>query len=193
MAVVIEPNHAVSASELGVSETFNLATYLVDRHIDEGRGDSIAIVCGDEEVSYRQVQQRANKLANTLRALGVNREQRVMLLMLDTPEFIYGFIGAMKIAAVPIPTNTLLKPADYEYMLNDSRASVIMVSSQLLPAIDAIPRERLPFLRDVIVAGDSPAGMLSLQSLLDQEPDELDVEQTSRDDVAFWLYSSGTT
>jgi benzoate-CoA ligase family protein len=193
MAVVIEPNHAVSASELGVPETFNLATYLVDRHIDEGRGDSIAIVCGDEEVSYRQIQQRANKLANTLRALGVNREQRVMLLMLDTPEFIYGFIGAMKIAAVPIPTNTLLKPADYEYMLNDSRASVVIVSSQLLPAIDAIPRERLPFLRDVIVAGDSPAGMLSLQALLDQEPDELDVEQTSRDDVAFWLYSSGTT
>ncbi|HEX3245378.1 MAG TPA: AMP-binding protein, partial [Chloroflexota bacterium] len=193
MTIVNRPNRAISAAELGVPETFNLATYLVDRHVAEGRGDRLAIVCGDQEVSYRQVQTRANRLGNALRALGVVGEQRVMLLMLDTPEFVYGFIGAMKIGAVPIPTNTLLKSADYEYMLNDSRASVVIVSAQLLPALDAIPRERLPFLRDVVVAGDSPAGLLSLQSLLDQEPDELDVEPTSRDDVAFWLYSSGTT
>ena len=68
-----------------------------------------------------------------------------MLLLLDTPGFfIYGFIGAMKIGAVPIPTNTLLKPPDYEYMLNDSRASVVIVSAQLLPALEAIHASGCP-------------------------------------------------
>jgi benzoate-CoA ligase len=193
MTVVNEPNRAISATELGVPETFNVAAYLVDRHVDEGRGDRVAIICGEEEVTYRQIQECSNRLGNALRALGVVREQRVMLLLLDTPAFVYSFIGAMKIGAVPIPTNTLLKSPDYEYMLNDSRATVVIVSAQLLPALDAIPRERLPFLRDVIVAGDSPAGLLGLDALLHQEPPELDVEPTSRDDVAFWLYSSGTT
>ena len=116
-----------------------------------------------------------------------------MLLMLDTAGVHLRIIGAMKIAAVPIPTNTLLKPADYEYMLNDSRASVVIVSSQLLPAIRRDPAGALAFLTGCHRGRRFASGMLSLQSLLDQEPDELDVEFTSLNDVAFWLYSSGTT
>src|ERR671932_664454 len=105
---------------------FNAATYFVDRNVAEGRGDSIAIEYGDERVSYRQVLERVNRFGNALRqALGVRIEERVLLLLLDCPEYAYSFFGAMKIAAVPVPTNTLQKSGEYEYLLNDSRARVL--------------------------------------------------------------------
>src|SRR5437764_11947375 len=137
---------------------FNAATYFVDRNVAEGRGGSIAIECGDERVSYHQVLERVNRFGNALRhALGVRIEERVLLLLLDSPEYAYSFFGAMKIGAVPIPTSTLFKPADYEYLLNDSRARVVVVSEALLPQLQAIPQQNLRYLRDVVVVGNAPA------------------------------------
>jgi len=169
MATTIE-RAAPAAPVVTVPDSFNIADYLVDRHAREGRGGRTAILCGDESVTYAELADRSNRLANGLRALGVRREERVLLLLLDTPAFAYSFFGAQKIGAVPMPTNTLLKSRDYRYMLNDSRATIAVVSGALLPQLTAIARERL----------------------LSASP-RLEVEQTSKDDAAFWLYSSGTT
>src|ERR671932_875813 len=136
---------------------FNVATYFVDRNVARGRGDKIAIECGEERVTYRQVLERVNRFGNSLRdVLGVRLEERVTLLLLDCPEYAYAFFGAIKIGAVPIPTNTLFKPTDYEYILNDSRARVVIVSEALLPQLQAIARERLRFLQHVVVVGNAP-------------------------------------
>src|ERR1700738_310251 len=109
---------AAAPPEVTVPDQFNLADYLVDRHVREGRGGQVAILCGDESVTYAEVSERSNRVANGLRALGVRREERVLLLLLDSPAFVYSFFAAQKIAAVPIPTNTLLKTPDYRYLLN---------------------------------------------------------------------------
>ena len=107
---------AVSAADLGVPETFNAAVHFVDRNVDDGRGGSVAIEFGDRRITYAEVQSNVNRFGSALRdSLGVRLEERVLLLLLDTPEFAYAFFGAMKIGAVPIPTNTLWKSADYEY------------------------------------------------------------------------------
>ncbi|MGB9121872.1 MAG: benzoate-CoA ligase family protein [Candidatus Angelobacter sp.] len=172
---------------------FNVATYFVDRHIAEGRADRIAYECGDERVTYRQFFERVNRAGNALRNLGVRQEERVGLLLLDTPEFSYCFFGAIKIGAVPIPINTLLKPSEYEYILNDSRVRVLFVGEALLPQIQAIGREKLRYLKTIVVFGNAPQGKESLQQLLDESSPELEPEQTSKDDAAFWLYSSGST
>jgi benzoate-CoA ligase len=172
---------------------FNVATHFVDRHITEGRGGRIAYECGDERVSYQQLFERVNRAGNALKKLGVRQEERVGLLLLDTPEFPYSFFGAIKIGAVPIPINTLLKPNEYEYILNDSRVRVLIVSEALLPQIQAIAREKLRYLKTIVVFGNAPAGMESLQTLLDASSGELESEQTTKDDPAFWLYSSGST
>src|SRR2546422_4669225 len=145
MATTIE-RAAPAAPVVTVSDSFNIADYLVDRHAREGRGDRTAILCGDESVTYGELADRSNRLANGLRALGVRREERVLLLLLDTPAFAYSFFGAQKIGAVPIPTNTLLKSQDYRYMLNDSRATAAVVSEPLLPQLTAIARDELPYL-----------------------------------------------
>src|SRR5262245_38860081 len=134
----------------------------------------------------------------------VRIEERIVLLLFDGPEFIYTFFGAVKIGAVPIPTSTLWKPADYEYVLNDSRARVVVISEALLPQLNAIPRERVRYLRHVIVAGSrglpapetsgtsGPKGPHLHQMMAEASP-ELEAEPTSKDDPAFWLYSSGST
>jgi benzoate-CoA ligase family protein len=186
---------------LDIAEQFNAAAWLVDRHVAEGRGARPAVLYEGQELTYAQVGENVNRFGNALRRLGVGVEQRVLLLLLDTPEFVYAFFGAMKIGAVPIPTNTNLRPEDYHYLLSDSRAVVLVVSDMLLPAIEAIPRDQLPYLRHIIVIESGPAaagavpreGLVSFWPLLATSPPDLAPEPTSKDDAAFWLYSSGTT
>jgi len=173
---------------------FNAASYFIDRHIQEGRGDKVAIECGDACVTYRQLFENVNRLGNALRGLDVRIEERVCLLLLDGPEFAYSFFGAIKIGAVAVPLNTLLKPADYAYVLNDTRARVLIASPALLPQIQAILREEWRYLKTIVVTGDNDfADTLRFSDLLRGHPAELEAEPTSKDDVAFWLYSSGST
>ena len=172
---------------------FNVAAHFVDRHMGEGRGGKVAIECGDERVTYDQLFERVNRTGNLLKKLGLRREERVALLLLDTPDFACCFFGAIKIGAVPVPLNTLLKPAEYQYMLNDSRARILIVSESLYPQIQAIGRENLRYVETVIIAGNSVDGSPSLQKLTAETSSELEAQLTCKDDPAFWLYSSGST
>jgi acyl-coenzyme A synthetase/AMP-(fatty) acid ligase len=183
-----------SATPILLPDQFNAATYFIDRHLQEGRGERIAIEAEGLRVSYRQLGEKVNRFGNGLRRLSVRIEERVLLLLLDGPEFAISFFGAIKIGAVPVPVNTLLKPADYQYILNNSRARVAVVSESLYPQIQAISREQLRYLRHIIVVGaESPAGTLRFGEMIEQNSFELDAEPTSKDDAAFWLYSSGST
>ncbi len=185
---------------IDIPDQFNAAAWLVDAHLVAGRAARTAILYEGQEISYGQVAENVNRFGNALRRLGVTIEQRVLLLLLDSPEFVYAFFGAMKIGAVPIPTNTNMRPEDYHYLLADSRAVVAVVSEPLLPLFEAVPREQLPYLRHVIVVESQRAapptlgdGQQSFWSLLATSSPDLQPEPTSKDDAAFWLYSSGTT
>ena len=142
--------------------------------------------------TYGALCERANRAGNALKALGVQLEQRVLLCMLDTPDLPAVFWGAMKAGLVPVPVNTLLTTADYDYLLRDSRARVLVVSAALLPKLEPAVRGQ-PFLHSVVVAGGSVPGHVALDELLAQARPDLDPAATTRDDVAFWLYSSGST
>jgi benzoate-CoA ligase family protein len=177
-------------------DQFNAANYFVDRHIQEGRGENIAIEAGEVHVSYRQLWESVNRFGNGLRQLGVRIEERVFLLLLDTPEFAISFFGAIKIGAVPVPVNTLLKTSDYHYILNNSRARVAIVSEALYPQMQGW--EKLRHLQHVIVVGAAPPAALdkltqSFADLVERNSPQLEAEPTSKDDAAFWLYSSGST
>ena len=186
---------SLTAADLGIPAIFNAATRFVDRNVEEGRGDHVAIECGDERVTYSQMLGRVNRFGSALRhALDVRPEERVVLLLTDGPAFAYGFFGAIKIGAVPIPLNTLWTPADYGFVLDDSRASVLVVSESLRPQIARIPAVNRQFLRHIVVVGESAGvGDFRLDDLLEAGSPELDAEPTSRDAPAFWLYSSGST
>src|SRR5918992_3024142 len=171
---------------------FNVATYFLDRNISEGRAASPAHLYEDRVLSYADVQELANRTGNALRELGIEMEDRVLMLCLDAPEFVGTFWGAMKIGAVPIPVNTLMRAADYAYFLNDSRAKAVVVSAPLLAEATPAIRET-PHLRHVLVAGGDAGPYLSWEERIGKAAATLEPAPTSRDDPAFWLYSSGST
>ncbi len=171
---------------------FNVATWFVDRNVTEGRGRAPAFHCEDRTLTYADVLELTNRTGNALRDLGVEMEDRVLMVCLDAPEFIGTFWGAIKIGAVPIPTNTLMRAADYLYFLQDSRAKVAVVSAALLPEVEPILGQAR-HLRHVLVAGGSPGRHLGWEARVAAASSGLEAAETSRDDAAFWLYSSGST
>ena len=128
----------MSVPIIDVPDKFNMASRVMDTPIQQGLGNNAAIYYEDQTLTYNDVYAAVNKTGNMLTKLGVLREQRVLLLIPDSPEYIFNIIGAMKIGAVPVPLNTMLKPKDYLYFLNDSRAVVLVVGKDLLPVVEEI-------------------------------------------------------
>ncbi len=182
----------MKAPRVELPERFNVATHFVDRNLAEGRGGKTALLCEGTAVTYQEVADAVNRFGNALRSLGVEMENRVALLCLDSPEFVAAFFGAIRIGAVPIPMNTMLRPADYEYMLQDSRAKVLVVHEALWEPLQAI-RNHFRSLRHIVVVGRAAGGLLAYDELVRAQSPGCVAADTSRDDVAFWLYSSGST
>jgi len=171
---------------------FNAADYFLDRNIRQGRGHKIAVYTEYRNYTYNDIQKMTNKTANALRELGLQFDDRIMILMLDVPQFYAAFWGAIKIGAVPIPVNTMLTPKDYEYYLNDSRAKALIVSEQLLPVVQKIEGDLL-YLRDMIVISETRGAHIPFKQKYKHAPVTIKTAFTTKDDVAFWLYSSGST
>jgi len=161
--------------------------------VREGKGGNVAIESGNQRVSYLEFLEGVNRVGNMLRALGVRMEERVSILLPDGPKFLCAFFGAMKIGAVAVPFNTYLQSADYEYLLNDSRARVLLVHASLSPLVSDIPKQRFTYLEKIVVAGEECDEYSSFETLTRIASAELQAAGTSKDDAAFWLYSSGST
>jgi benzoate-CoA ligase family protein len=172
--------------------SYNLAAHFVDRHVVEGRGERPAIRCDGRVWTYRQVFEAVNRAGNLLRRLGVDEEQRVLIALPDSPEFVVAYFATLKIGAVAVPTNTVLASDEYRLCLDDSRARVLLVSADLLPRFAPILNSR-PFLRHVVVVGRAPSGYLDWEERLAGESPVMDPALTTPDDVAFWLWTSGST
>jgi 4-hydroxybenzoate-CoA ligase len=179
--------------KLNLPERFNAADYFVDRNIREGRGNKIAVMCEDRALTYAEINSGMNRFGNALLSLGIEMENRVALLMLDTEKYPQAFFGAIKIGAVPICINTLMRPKDYAYFLNDSRAKALVIDGALLESIKEIRSEFLFLKHIIVVNGTGKDGDLSFESLVDAQSDLLESAPTTPDDACFWLYSSGST
>ena len=173
-------------------EFFNAADYFVDRNVRQGRGHKVAVYTEYRNYTYNDIQKMTNKSANAFRELGVRVDDRVMIGLLDVPQFYAVFWGAIKIGAVPIPVNTLLTAEDYEYFLNDSRAKLLVISEQLVPVISRC-RGNLPYLRDLVVISETEGAYVPFRQKYRHAPADVKTEFTTKDDVGFWLYSSGST
>ncbi len=183
------------APQVVVPDQFNAATVFLDQHISAGRGAKIAVYSDGQSYTYAQIAELANRIGNALRALGLDMEQRVSLLLLDSPQYSAAFFGAIKIGAVPIPTNTALRPDDYIYILNDSRARVLLVHNSIWQGIKHI-QPHVQYLRHVVVIGlEEPetATLHDFDRWIEHASSTLTALETNKDDVAFWLYSSGST
>jgi len=173
-------------------DIYNAATTFVDENIAVGRGARTAIYYQDQTFTYQDVYENVNRTGNALKELGVEIEHRVLLILPDSPEFAFSFFGAIKIGAVPIPTNPWMAAKDYEYLINDSRARVVIAHESVLTEIEKI-LDHTRFLKHVIVVGKARDKALSYETLINKASDQLQAEATSKDDICFWGYTSGST
>ncbi len=176
-----------------IPRQYNAAQALLARHSQ--RADKVAFIdaVSGEQLTFGQLNEQAWRFANVLRAQGFEPESRVLLCMLDTPQWPVVFLGCMLAGVVPVATNTLLTTKDFDYMLRDSRARGLLVSNALLPAFNELIGQ-LPDLKTVIVSGATTGTPhLSLEELLAQADATPHCADTCADDICFWLYSSGST
>ena len=178
--------------KLELPDRYNLVDHFVDRHIREDRGEKTAIVSGDRRITYGEIAEQVNRVGNGLLHLGLQQEQRVLLVLPDIPEFVVAYFATMKIGGVAVPTSTALRATDYSYFLNESRARVAIVHSSLLIELGpALSGQR--YCNHVIICGDPVEGYLHWNQFLEDASPKLEPAPTSKDDVAFWLWTSGST
>ena len=179
-----------------MSERFNLAAWFVDRHLEEGRGDRVALYCGDGQTTYAQLAELVNRTGHVLRDLGVRQEERVLLALADGVEFVATWYAAQKMGAVTAEVYTFLPAKDLPYYLDYTRAGVVVADATTLERVrEARPSSR--WLRTVLVVGTPAAelgeGEASYDELVAQAPAELDPAPTGPDDIALWKFTTGST
>ncbi|MFT4096877.1 MAG: benzoate-CoA ligase family protein, partial [Rhodoblastus sp.] len=172
---------------------YNACEALLDRNLAEGRGEKLAFVDPARGLTYSQLATETRKFANVLKEMGVRREQRVALALVDTVDWPVVFLGAIRAGIVPVCLNTLLTSEQYAYMLADSRATVLLVSPALLPVLRPA-LAKAPDLAHVVVVGPgAEGGEHDFAALMAKASDAFAPVDTHPDETAFWLYSSGST
>jgi len=183
--------------EVDLPERLNLGSYYLDVNLAAGRGDKTAICCANERYSFAQLWRLTNKLGNVLRQLGVEPENRVLLVLEDSPEWIAAWLAIMKIGAVGAHAYTYLHPKEYAYLLDLVRPKVVVADGSTLGRLRegcrglGVPPTLL------VAGGDAVSGLaqgeLDLRAMLEHAGEDLEVAATHRDDPAFWNFSSGST
>src|ERR1051325_437382 len=177
---------------IDIPRSYNAAHDLVERNLQAGLQNKTAYHDGAGSYTYGELAERVNRFAAALTDLGLVMEQRILLCLQDTIDFPVAFLGAIKAGVVPVAVNTLLTANDFEYMLQDSRASALVVSEPSFPTFAPLLK-RSPHLRHVIVSGRNAHGHLSFTDLLAKSRAIFEPAPTCADDMCFWLYSSGST
>lgn len=174
--------------------TVNVATWFVDRNLNEGNASRSALITGDTVTSYGELAAHINRAGNVLRELGVGRGDRVLLALNDGVEFVALWYGAQKIGAVTAEVYTYLQPKDYAYFLRYTGASVVVVDGSTLdPVRRAADGLAVTLLAVGVPDGDLRPGEQAYELLAAGAPDELDAAKTGRDDVTIWKFTTGST
>ncbi len=182
---------------------YNAVTDLIDAQVACGRGDKIAFTDSDRSLTYNELQARSCRFAAALQDLGLRGEERLALLLYDTVDFPVAFWGGVRAGIVALPLNTLLNAEQYAYILGDSRASAIVASASLaktlVPILDRLPRLRTVILvgagahDKVAFAGRQGIDVHDFADVVARGKGDLFTAPTLSDEVAFWMYTSGST
>jgi len=185
-------------------ERFNIADYFLYHNLEEGRENKTCLYFQDQTFTYGDVARMSNRVGNTLRDLGLDIEERILIVLPDCPQFVWTWFGAARIGAVITMVNPLLPATDYRYYLEYTRARVAVIHYSLLKTF-AEAAEGARYLRAVLVAGGTSedsedidfhirsAQWFSFPSTVEAGSDECTPADTHRDDIAIWLFTSGST
>ena len=182
----------VTRKSVDIPRAFNFAAHILDSNLAAGRANKPAFIDQTGAWTYGQLADRVARFGAMLRAKGIRREERILICLLDTIDWPTAFLGALRAGVVPIPVNTLMTESDYEFMLADSRARMLVVSDALYPKFAGLV-EKAPDLAHVVVSGANAHGRDGFEDLIAAAQPEDYTAPTTCDDIAFWLYTSGST
>ena len=183
-------------STLSLPQEFNMASYILDDNIAAGRGERVAIYYQGEIYTYNDLCDLTNKVGNTFKELGVERENRVLVILGDSPEWVASWLGAIKMGAVATHAYSYLLPEDYGYFLNYVRPKVVVVDDTTLERVrEGKKYSRYPV--TFLVKSQTPLklreGEYDFNAMIKSAPKYIEAEPTSKDDIAVWNWSGGTT
>ena len=188
----IRSAQADSPPVIEITTQYNAAHDLLERNLRAGRADRLAFIDDRQAITHAELARRVNRFASGLSSIGIGLEDRVMICMLDSIDWVVAFLGSIKAGVVPVCVNTMLHSNDYDYMLRDSRARALIVSRSLYPAFDGLLQSISTLSR--VVISEAPLGDGGdFQALLASGEEEFDPADTNADEPCFWLYSSGST
>src|SRR5258705_7423130 len=179
-------------------ERFNMAHYFLYHNVDKGRENKVCLYFQERSWTYGETVEFSNRTGNALRELGIEMEDRVLIVLPDCPEFVWTWFGAARIGAVITMVNPLLPVSDYKYYLDYTRARVAVIHESLLPAFSEAATAS-PYLRAVLVVGNEQTLAPETKTKWQRFDDfvatcesECTPADTRRDDIAIWLFTSGS-
>jgi benzoate-CoA ligase family protein len=182
--------------DVSLPEELNLGAYFLDINLELGRGNNTALHFGDGSLSFNELSRLTNRVGNVLRELGVEPENRVLLILDDSPEWVATWLAAMKIGAVGAHAYTYLTADDYAYLFDLVKPKVAIVDSTTLPKVRQALKLATHRPKSLLVAGEHASlgkSECSLRQLVGAADERLEAAITHRDDLAFWNFSGGTT
>lgn len=183
-------DRSVTPTRIDFAQVFNVAVPFIDRHLEEGRGEKVAVRAEAGDVTFGELAENVNRCGNALIALGLSHGDRVLMVVKDCAEFFYAFWGAIKAGFVPAPLNTLLRARDYAYMIENSDAAAVLYSAEFAGEVEpALAQAKHKPTHVLLVSGEGD----TLEARAAGASVELNPAAATAEDDCFWLFSSGST
>ncbi len=180
-----------------IPDDYNIGYDCVDKHTETEKKNKIALYWEDakgnsDKFTYNDMKRLTNKFGNALKNLGFKKEDRFLIRLPNIPQFQISFLGGVKIGAVPIPSSTMFRDHEIEYRVNDSGSKAVITTQKFLKEVLYI-KDSCPTLEKIIIVDEAHDEQLSYDDIMKTASSNLEIEQTKKDDMAFFCYTSGTT
>lgn len=191
------PEYLVPEEFANTPDKLNLADFLLDRHVREGRGDNPAIKFMDKTFSYAQVQQMVNKFGNALKDAGVEAQDRVGIRLVNSPQAIVAIFAIEKIGAIPVPTSPLWSSEEVAFVANNAEMKYFIVNAPLMEPVEKAKSELKSGTKIIVIGGQADEvkanGNLVFEEMLEKGAPNLEAAMLDANDIGIMLYTSGTT
>ena len=180
-----------------IPEKYNIGYDCVDKHTNTNKKNKIALYWEDsegdtEKFTFNDMKYLTNKFGNALKNLGFKKGDRFLIRLPNIPQFQISFIGGIKIGAIPIPSNVMFRAHEIEYRIRDSNSKAVITTSRFVKEVDEI-KNNCKSLENIIIIDEAYDDKLSFEDLISDSSSNLEIEKTSKKDMAFFCYTSGTT
>jgi acetyl-CoA synthetase/medium-chain acyl-CoA synthetase len=180
-----------------IPKNYNIGYDCVDKHTETNKKNKVALYWENSEgdsdkFTFNDMKRLTNKFGNALKKLGFRKGDRFLIRLPNLPEFQVSFLGGIKIGAIPIPSSVMFRAHEIEYRLNDSSSKAVITTSKYVKEVNEVI-DKCKTLEQIIIVDDAYGDQLSYYDLMKESSTNLDIEPTTKDDMAFFCYTSGTT